>query len=177
MCGEKHNLRLAQAAKEGSPPRVRGKVFAFFVCRVAHGITPACAGKSRNDRNGLWIWQDHPRVCGEKRCSLSRSPFPRGSPPRVRGKVFLIEPAFIRNRITPACAGKSSMDTRNRGTVRDHPRVCGEKRKVAAVCGVPAGSPPRVRGKGKAAETGEMGEGITPACAGKSRLRVLLNCL
>ena len=54
-------------------------------------------------------------------------------------------------------------------SVRDHPRVCGEKRpdwknEVELV-----GSPPRVRGKDAIQRHPSCGFGITPACAGKRR--------
>ena len=113
------------------------------------GITPACAGKSRKQLS-------HPSTL-------------QGSPPRVRGKA--VDAAVYRGRW------------------KDHPRVCGEKNSLqhpAPLCfGItPAcagkrihysiqhhcalGSPPRVRGKGGAADVDKHALGITPACAGKS---------
>ena len=58
-------------------------------------------------------------------------------------------------RITPACAGKSLFYLGTCRLTKDHPRVCGEKRR-----------PDR---------RGSPSKGITPACAGKSdTLAVLL---
>ena len=52
-------------------------------------------------------------------------------------------------------------------TVKDHPRVCGEKFHVGFNLLADVQSPPRVRGKeDKAFETLKE-RGITPACAGK----------
>ena len=50
-----------------SPPRMRGKGLCkgFHLCDV--GITPACAGKSEKQVPFLPPYQDHPRVCGEKK--------------------------------------------------------------------------------------------------------------
>ena len=50
-----------------------------------------------------------------------------GSPPRMRGKdiLFLLIYGFI--RITPAYAGKSTLETMYAPQAKDHPRVCGEK--------------------------------------------------
>ena len=57
-----------------------------------------------------WMnWWDHPRVCGEK---LFQSPLlrlPLGSPPRVRGKGGRTGSSGQHTGITPACAGKSSI--------------------------------------------------------------------
>ena len=52
---------------------------------------------------------------------------------------------------------------------RDHPRVCGEKRRGFFAHSVVAGSPPRVRGKVKSVIGSPFSSGITPACAGKSK--------
>ena len=70
-----------------------------------------------------------------------------GSPPRVRGKGFNGVERGLNARITPACAGKRRSRRRLRSATRDHPRVCGEKGNLRAVCLHVKGSPPRVRGK------------------------------
>ena len=53
----------------------------------------------------------------------------------------------------------------------DHPRVCGEKSKFYQMAMENKGSPPRVRGKDVFGIFGNVGGGITPACAGKSQRR------
>ena len=52
--------------------------------------------------------------------------------------------------------------------MKDHPRVCGEKRTFTIILPPAAGSPPRVRGKGGKLEIRAFLHRITPACAGKS---------
>ena len=88
---------------------MRGKALHFNPHRTGFGITPAYAGKSsRNETCWHRPW-DHPRVCGEKATStLSRIP-KQGSPPRVRGKGSELRRLHAERRITPACAGKSSI--------------------------------------------------------------------
>ena len=86
---------------------MRGKAEVFVVDAVFARITPAYAGKSHPDRIRLHHWRDHPRLCGEK---YSESEFfykSLGSPPPMRGKVFLCTQDYIRHG--------------------DHPRLCGEK--------------------------------------------------
>ena len=74
--------------------------------------------------------------------------------------------------ITPAYAGKSSHQHGAGRWRRDHPRVCGEKAVAHIWWYSWIGSPPRVRGKA-AFDTGHRQvEGITPAYAGKSILRM-----
>jgi len=66
VCGEELVLRIRMTRRRGSPPRVRGGVWASIMSSVVHGITPACAGR-RLWRSGLRRFaRDHPRVCGEE---------------------------------------------------------------------------------------------------------------
>ena len=88
VCGEKLYTPCVIAPSVGSPPRMREKARQQEHLAAQSGITPACAGKSR-----------------EYRVSDERS---LGSPPRMRGKdkvnLKFSDPAWI----TPAYAGKSS---------------------------------------------------------------------
>ena len=141
---------------------------AFSSSDSAFRITPACAGKSAPlTASTFWLW-DHPRVCGEKKNSIYAMGLNTGSPPRVRGKGSSRGTCSPLDRITPACAGKSSVHTRRSGTNGDHPRVCGEKLLEQTRHFRLLGSPPRVRGKDHKAQVAAIGAGITPACAGKS---------
>ena len=92
-----------------------------------------------------------------------------GSPPRVRGKGGGNGNTGAGVGITPACAGKRSTSPTMTRHIWDHPRVCGEKKREIAAGRDVAGSPPRVRGKAKKIATEKGINGITPACAGKSR--------
>ena len=147
---------------------MRGKVAERLFAERLVGITPAYAGKrAASAREAYFIW-DHPRVCGEKwRIHGWGGPI-WGSPPRVRGKDTNDANTGATVGITPAYAGKSCRSPQGAGRAWDHPRVCGEK--IHALLCVPAsyGLPPRVRGKGQAIPAHSLGEGITPAYAGKS---------
>ena len=72
-------------------------------------ITPACAGKSAGTGSRSGASWNHPRVCGEKSNTLFHDDVQKGSPPHVRGKASTngLYPTFA--GITPACAGKSSI--------------------------------------------------------------------
>ena len=166
MCGEKRFAGCGGAKSPGSPPRVRGKGAPEKYTECQWRITPACAGKRHTWFVLTTLSEDHPRVCGEKSLQKFRLPAGGGSPPRVRGKVFVLCLSRFYNRITPACAGKRVMSCPP-ALLRDHPRVCGEKWKIMTVSLGISGSPPRVRGK-VAAEFGySRSTRITPACAGK----------
>ena len=70
-----------------------------------------------------------------------------GSPPRVREKhnIFFHNNNIV--RITPACAGKTSIKTLPLKVGWDHPRVCGKNIQTERTNKVSPGSPPRVREK------------------------------
>ena len=167
VCGEKISQTRRNLPLGGSPPRVRGKERGHRLVAHSPGITPAHAGKSGSAAWHRWACRDHPRVCGEKPAAVHHSTLTRGSPPRVREKVDLGLVLFHLGRITPACAGKRSLNIPYRLPIRDHSRVCGEKITDETIRVVIQGSPPRMRGKVHFLKVRLNERGITPACAGK----------
>ena len=167
VCGEKPNRIVWEHWKEGSPPRMRGKVCRSHAGAPASRITPAYAGKSPRTQNRKDTPRDHPRVCGEKHRMESTCPRRTGSPPRMRGKESESMRRGHAKGITPAYAGKRHLSISGCAASGDHPRVCGEKDVLPSRQGAGAGSPPRMRGKVLGTGKGCDGVGITPACAGK----------
>ena len=106
VCGEKSRSWRTRRSVRGSPPHMRGKVHIDFFGLLCRRITPAYAGKRYHQTGWLHPEGDHPRVCGEKRfknpCRLAQT----GSPPRMRGKVYLFCDVSCYVGITPAYAGK-----------------------------------------------------------------------
>ena len=94
-----------------------------------------------------------------------------GSPPPMRGKVKFFHFFFLRDRITPAYAGKSGGTGGGRGLRWDHPRLCGEKRQQSQPLRQAWGSPPPMRGKALLIIVFLLTVRITPAYAGKSGFR------
>ena len=86
---------------------MRGKHCKDSFVSVGIGITPACAGKTKEAKSSTVSARDHPRVCGENALSLLRVELFTGSPPRVRGKPYGVNQESKNIRITPACAGKT----------------------------------------------------------------------
>ncbi len=147
---------------------MRGKDSEVQTTTDRAGITPAYAGKSPLALRSFRDSGDHPRVCGEKIKSVGRTWLQWGSPPRMRGKVFLLYSRVPPRRITPAYAGKRRISLYRALSPRDHPRVCGEKPLRYPKGMEPEGSPPRMRGKGLEDFQRHLFTGITPAYAGKS---------
>ena len=129
VCGEKSPQARMVQYRQGSPPRMRGKVDADCTEALRFGITPACAGKSVKVNEPDCLPRDHPRVCGEKVSSTSPIKCLKGSPPRMRGKGALVTVERVKTRITPAYAGKRKSPLAAMWLTGDHPRVCGEKTK------------------------------------------------
>ena len=90
----------------GSPPPMRGKVGDDLRRNVRIRITPAYAGKSDVSRMSFPIYEDHPRLCGEKFEPCPHRQCNNGSPPPMRGKVTYTALQNILPWITPAYAGK-----------------------------------------------------------------------
>ena len=107
-------------------------------------------------------------MCGENYDLIHPSTSAKGSPPRVRGKHWDKAWHGLKERITPACAGKTFKEVGACAGKKDHPRVCGENYGLQGSPWCQEGSPPRVRGKLLAWWTQDPNYRITPACAGKT---------
>ena len=140
------------------------------------GITPAYAGKRQARPGQVGRLRDHPRMCGEKLKLKKNRQVCKGSPPRMRGKEVQGLLQDLVGGITPAYAGKSLWCAQGQAQERDHPRVCEEKNFLLLMTSRRSGSPPRVRGKGHVCHCSLVCCRITPACAGKSLLRVVGQC-
>ena len=99
-----------------------------------------------------------------------------GSPPRVREKLNAMFIEITNNRITPACAGKTSRNGSDGTGDWDHPRVCGKNGPLMGGSDSCQGSPPRVREKPVPSEPLREPNRITPACAGKTMLSGIAQC-
>ena len=131
MCGEKKKSLPLDTRLRGSPPRVRGEGNSCVTGIIEFGITPACAGRRRTFDKCTYQREDHPRVCGEKGGEQDLGVYRQGSPPRVRGEAGGCAGFRDRHGITPACAGRSYQSFTKSINGWDHPRVCGEKFRVA----------------------------------------------
>ena len=148
VCGEKLCPAEPYYFLGGSPPRMRGKGQKGLIFVLQPRITPAYAGKRLLRQLRHITSRDHPRVCGEKVGPVGCVSGWLGSPPRMRGKAHDLFRQATKMGITPAYAGKSDGERARTTKRKDHPRVCGEKRKAQTFLSWRKGSPPRMRGKG-----------------------------
>ena len=105
---------------------MRGKLCPGTPSGLYPWITPACAGKTKQEEYIYGDTEDHPRVCGENPVFPTSVSGTSGSPPRVRGKHIQTLPYINFSGITPACAGKTPKGLLSPKETQDHPRVCGE---------------------------------------------------
>ena len=148
-CGKNSRMGKKDSRGLGSPPRMRGKQgFPFANC-VRRRITPADAGKTLSAGTGGFLRRDHPRGCGENSPQRRLNAPQGGSPPRMRGKLFICKGCNLKRRIPPADAGKTTQRIGINPCAEDHPRGCGENEDDSLRQAYTSGSPPRMRGKPK----------------------------
>ena len=167
-CGENLAKRLSFLRDRGSPPRMRGKPLLILDVQLVQRITPAHAGKTATALERVEDKSDHPRACGENEILERREGRRLGSPPRMRGKLWLLPLVYQHRRITPAHAGKTRLDSNFGILPPDHPRACGENMIHPRTKLVNNGSPPRMRGKRGRKYPADKHARITPAHAGKT---------
>ena len=134
-------------------------------------ITPAGAGKTRFVRNRRQRNRDHPRRCGENSPMRIVGTLSLGSPPQVRGKLDTPMEETETDRITPAGAGKTINGRLSSESEEDHPRRCGENVVAFSTTPLMVGSPPQVRGKHSGTVFAPCITRITPAGAGKTKIK------
>ena len=106
-CGANVNTWSPIDLNIGSSPRMRGK-HRVIVAQVHRArIIPAHAGQTCLLSGVEACWSDHPRACGANWRRVPPISMPRGSSPRMRGKLlcFLVPSPVL--RIIPAHAGQT----------------------------------------------------------------------
>ena len=168
VCGE-HPYRVPRVVhRQGSSPRMRGALEPLCRCLRFLGIIPAYAGSTSPSRCPSRRHRDHPRVCGEHKCSPRSWGWPVGSSPRMRGALPFSAPVTTAMRIIPAYAGSTPPFSLPSELRRDHPRVCGEHEALGASSANKEGSSPRMRGAHYLPRESAFATGIIPAYAGST---------
>ena len=175
MCGEHRSIVGIGVACQGSSPHVRGARRPRQPGIRPNGIIPACAGSTQvRLRRRPWT-EDHPRMCGEHRSGFNALFVLTGSSPHVRGALDSGVNQVERTGIIPACAGSTKLMAAREIMLRDHPRMCGEHRRVGRDRAPLRGSSPHVRGAHPSIVASIAVTGIIPACAGSTSSTQLKN--
>ncbi len=159
--------RALSTAGAESLPRARDGGGDVEDCAVGGGITPACAGRGCRGTLRSRRRRNHSRVRGTGRLlGMPGEPAVESLPRARDGDVFGLC-GLLSLGITPACAGRGSPQPLGELDTWNHSRVRGT--------GVPRRSPtdsdpeslPRARDGGDLLPQTFVGDGITPACAGR----------
>ena len=126
MCGDHHENNRPNWKPYGSPPHVRGPRFCFSTSISVLGITPACAGTTKEGNKWRMAEWDHPRMCGDHDPLALLQFSVAGSPPHVRGPLTPELSFWKCPGITPACAGTTRHSWKPHNATWDHPRMCGD---------------------------------------------------
>ena len=129
MCGKYEVGYVKPSFRAGSPPHVREIHVRVIPLSSLLRITPACAGNTTVYFKNTNLTEDHPRMCGKyPACAFSFS-LSLGSPPHVREIQVARQAPTCKSRITPACAGNTTLAQENMYLLQDHPRMCGKYTK------------------------------------------------
>ncbi len=151
-----------------SPPLARGRPPGFNSSRLVPGLTPARAGKaSPSLGTGSSSWT-HPRSRGEGPLTLCRFAASQDSPPLARGRHGRQDAGDLVQGLTPARAGKATGTPTCQTRTRTHPRSRGEGPTETSPCPAWRDSPPLARGRPVICLGAGVGQGLTPARAGKA---------
>ena len=129
VCGE-HTPRIdGGTISRGSSPRMRGTPAGPVPDVRAGGIIPAYAGNTPIASSPVPPTWDHPRVCGEHISSSTFASSTLGSSPHMRGTLVPFVDFSPCRGIIPAYAGNTWPLRMEARLSRDHPRICGERRR------------------------------------------------
>ena len=170
--GENLSWLARLVSGQGSSPLTRGKLGMVREGMFAAGLIPAHAGKTRKNRRRMKRWPAHPRSRGENAQRPDRWERASGSSPLTRGKRPKQSTEFLVLGLIPAHAGKTEAVRRALQSSEAHPRSRGENGQRSAAYFAVQGSSPLTRGKPGGSVMGRVAEGLIPAHAGKTRIRV-----
>ena len=131
-------------------------------------ITPARAGKTQRQAHDLLARRDHPRSRGKDVRAFRIHVKNRQSPPLARERQLIDDGGVIHLGITPARAGKTISQKTAGKIFSYHPRSRGKDNYIGIVHIYLLGSPPLARERPAWFQFLCLGQGITPARAGKT---------
>ena len=146
-CGANKSLSRMSPLRNGSSPRMRGKLLRCRIGQDRHRIIPAHAGQTGGAVRPPRRCPDHPRACGANSTLQKLIRALAGSSPRMRGKPSATAPWRTITRIIPAHAGQTPWIPVPLLRHPDHPRACGANLAHAFGNLFAIGSSPRMRGK------------------------------
>ena len=155
-----------------TPPLTRGRPTATTKNARRTGNTPAYAGKTRRGaRESGQMRETPPLTRGRPSVAPMMRAAPKETPPLTRGRHEwrqTLPPGFGN---TPAYAGKTRSPFSTKCLSKKHPRLRGEDSHLSPERAFAPETPPLTRGRHQVAVQEAVGNGNTPAYAGKTHRR------
>ncbi len=108
-CGEDWIFQPRPIYRQGSPPRVWGRLWRMLLWFCYFGFTPTRVGKTAKSLSSINRCKVHPHACGEDLAAQSYAGNVKGSPPRVWGRRRTRRFQYRWQRFTPTRVGKTSV--------------------------------------------------------------------
>ena len=127
-CGANSSGAFSMIRLIGSSPRMRGKRVGSVPVGILARIIPAHAGQTQSHQRNGKEDADHPRACGANHVPQQDARQPRGSSPRMRGKLVIF---FLGDNIigsSPRMRGKLARPCTSSADLRSIPAHAGQTR-------------------------------------------------
>ena len=125
-CGEDTGASCLPRIRRETPPRVWGRLTLTVALLDLHGNTPTGVGKTRRRSMQGQAGQKHPHGCGEDPGAGNQWTEQGETPPRVWGRLSIMQQHGVRKRNTPTGVGKTRLSTAQTLYEVKHPHGCGE---------------------------------------------------
>ena len=147
-CGEDPGHPRRGRYRRGSPPRVWGRLWRQVRLELDRRFTPTRVGKTRHGTFPAGTLLVHPHACGEDGRLSSTRNRSSGSPPRVWGRLVMIDTRKAALMVHPHACGEDVLPSVVQNQhVRFTPTRVGKTRYHRDPLAVHGGSPPRVWGR------------------------------
>ena len=160
-------LLLIRLLLSGITPTYVGRIPALEFYGAEMRITPTYVGRIDALHRGNTLCRDHPHVCGENFGTVSFVRPRTGSPPRMWGEYRDHHAVRRLLGITPTYVGRITRCGTLACSIRDHPHVCGENRRLSGLSLLAVGSPPRMWGELHNSRCAGCARRITPTYVGR----------
>ena len=160
---------LALSVVTGSSPLARGGPQLGGVGFEPPGLIPARAGRTNATRTTGLTTRAHPRSRGADVVAFLVGTYDEGSSPLARGGPRALLRLHGHEGLIPARAGRTSGHSAVWITQRAHPRSRGADGTAAGAAGGNSGSSPLARGGRVSGGMPQIGWGLIPARAGRTR--------